>query len=67
MVINIVIRGEISMTRHHSYSKRSRESRKAMRWDAVDDDLDDDYVARGDRLAGDWSLADANFPSNPGG
>lgn len=54
------------MTRHHSYSKRSRESRKAMRWGAVDDDLDDDYAARGDRLAEDWSLADAEFPSNPG-
>lgn len=54
------------MTRHHSYSKRSRESRKAMRWDAVDDDLDDDYAARGDRLAGIGHLPTPNFRPTQG-
>ena len=48
------------MTRHQSYSKRSRESRKAM-----NDDVDDDYADCCGRIAAeDWSLLadELNWP-----
>lgn len=47
------------MARHHSYSKRSRESRKAMGDDA--DDPDDDEAER-------WPVADdaPAVPPDPG-
>ncbi|UVO10640.1 hypothetical protein NM962_11285 [Mycobacterium sp. SVM_VP21] len=53
------------MTRHQSYSKRSRESRKAMNDDTADDD---DYPDCCERIAAeDWSpLADElNWPPDP--
>lgn len=56
------------MTRHQSYSKRSRESRKAMNDDTVDGNVDDDYADCCGRIAAeDWSpLADEfNWPPDP--
>ncbi|ULP49256.1 MULTISPECIES: hypothetical protein [Mycolicibacter] len=55
------------MTRHQSYSKRSRESRKAMNDSTADDDVDDDYSDCCDRIAEEWPpVADElNRPSDP--
>lgn len=67
-VINIVILGGNWMSRHQHYSKRSRESRKAMNdGTADDDDVDDDYPDCCERLAEDWSPVadDADPPPDP--
>ncbi|QZA09420.1 hypothetical protein K3U94_09400 [Mycolicibacter heraklionensis] len=53
------------MARHHSYSKRSRESRKAM----TDGSVDDGYPDCCECMTEDWSaLADEiSLPSDPVG
>ncbi|WP_409429130.1 hypothetical protein [Mycobacterium sp. SMC-11] len=56
------------MSRHQHYSKRSRESRKAMNDGAADDDdVDDDYPDCCERLVVDWSPVadDADLPPDP--
>ncbi len=56
------------MTRHQNYSKRSRESRKAMNGGTVDDDdVDDDYPDCCERIAEDWSPVpdDLRLPPDP--
>lgn len=54
--INIVVREENWMSRHQNYSKRSRESRKAMSdGTADDDDVDDAYADCCERVAEDLS------------
>lgn len=52
------------MSRHQNYSKRSRESRKAMTDGTADDD---DYPDCCERAAEDWSLVpdDLRLPPDP--
>ncbi len=58
------------MVRHQNYSKRSRESRKAMTDDTADDDEGDvDYPDCCDRIALEWSpvVDDVSLPPDPVG
>jgi|GEM_PF-5511248 len=56
------------MSRHQKYSKRSRESRKAMTdGTADDDDVDDDYAGCCEPVAEDWppAVEEGSPPPDP--